>query len=96
MVKDCTVAEQHPATQGHFPGHPVVPGAYLVALIEECLREDIPGARLTSLRKIKFLKPLTPGTKAVLEYELKADKVQFSIGAGNEKLLEGSALIAVG
>lgn len=95
MVKDCTVAEQHPATQGHFPGHPVVPGAYLIALIEALVREDVPGARLTALRKVKFLKPLTPGEKAQLEYECDAGRMKFVIRAGGEKCIDGSAVLTV-
>jgi len=30
----------HPVYQGHFPGHPVVPGVCLLQLIKECV-EDI-------------------------------------------------------
>ena len=31
---------KHPIYQGHFPGHPVVPGVCLLQLIKECV-EDI-------------------------------------------------------
>ena len=30
----------HPVYQGHFPGHPVVPGVCLLQLIKECVRHS--------------------------------------------------------
>ncbi len=95
MVKDCTVAEQHPSTRGHFPGQPLVPGAYLVARIEELILEDLSGYRLASLRKVKFLKPLLPGVSARLSYSIDDDKVRFSISDEAGKVLEGSGSLVL-
>lgn len=93
IVKDCTVAEQHPCTRGHFPGQPVVPGAYLLARVEQLILEDAPARRLVSLRKVKFLKPLVPGVRAQLSYSLDDDgKVRFSIIEGGDRIMEGSGL----
>lgn len=94
IIKDCTVAEQHPSTQGHFPGHPIVPGAYLAAVVEQLILEDRPTMRVASLRKIKFLKPLAPGVKAQLKYQyIDEHKIKFSISAGADRILEGSVLL---
>ena len=30
----------HPVYQGHFPGHPVVPGVCLLQLIKECVEDS--------------------------------------------------------
>lgn len=95
IVKDCTVAEQHPSTRGHFPGQPLVPGAFLLARIEQLVLEDLANARLASLRKVKFLNPLLPGEPAQLEYRINAGKIQFAISSGSDKILEGSALLEI-
>lgn len=54
----------HPVFAGHFPGHPIVPGACLVQIAEELLADHL-GIRLhfTDLRNLKFRKPVTPDTE---------------------------------
>ena len=51
----------HPVYQGHFPGHPVVPGVCLLQLIKECV-EDIRQQKLqvTQVSSCKFLSAITP------------------------------------
>ena len=44
--------------EGHFPGNPIVPGAYLLALAEACLSDA--GWRIASVRRVKFRAPLRP------------------------------------
>ena len=48
----------NPCFDGHFPGDPIVPGAYLLALAERRLAAS--GWRITGARRIKFLSPLRP------------------------------------
>lgn len=57
-----TVAPDHPALAGHFPGMPVVPG---VVLLDEALHAigaalgvDLSACRIAS---VKFLSPVLPG-----------------------------------
>ncbi len=47
-----------PCFDGHFPGNPIVPAAYLLALAESRLAAS--GWRMTGARRIKFLSPLRP------------------------------------
>ena len=51
----------HPVYQGHFPGHPVVPGVCLLQLIKECV-EDIRQQKLqvTQVSSCKFLSAIKP------------------------------------
>ena len=51
----------HPVYQGHFPGHPVVPGVCLLQLIKECV-ENIRQQKLqvTQVSSCKFLSAINP------------------------------------
>lgn len=51
----------HPVYQGHFPGHPVVPGVCLLQLIKECI-EDIRQQKLqiAQVSSCKFLSAINP------------------------------------
>ena len=51
----------HPVYQGHFPGHPVVPGVCLLQLIKECV-EDIRQQKLqiAQVSSCKFLSAINP------------------------------------
>ncbi len=57
----------HPIFAGHFPGHPIVPGACLVQIAEE-LAEIIYGypIRFTAIRDLKFRQPITPDQEVTI------------------------------
>lgn len=52
---------RHPVLQGHFPGNPVMPGAWLIRSIHETI-EKITGEKLImkEARQVKFLEPVLP------------------------------------
>ena len=51
----------HPIFSGHFPEHPIVPGACLVQIAEElaALTYNHP-IRFVAIRDLKFRQPITP------------------------------------
>lgn len=51
----------HPIFSGHFPEHPIVPGACIVQIAEElaALTYGHP-IRFTAIRDLKFRQPITP------------------------------------
>jgi len=59
----------HPASRGHFPGNPVIPGAVILSetlqAIEASLGAGLAPFRITSA---KFLHPARPGSRLVIEY----------------------------
>jgi len=72
----------HPIFAGHFPGHPIVPGACLVQVAEELLSAHLgQKIRFTSVRNLKFRQPVTPDQEVTLTLMLKEPTLnsQFSI-----------------
>ena len=74
-----TLPTEHPVYAGHFPGHPLVPGALLIAWIASALQRE--RVAVGSIDTCKFLLPVVPGSngnihvaqsgrKAVAEFEV--------------------------
>jgi len=64
-----SVAADHPAYAGHFPGHPILPG---VVLLDEALHAlaALLGLEAASgqIKSAKFLSPVSPGEALRLDY----------------------------
>ena len=57
----------HPVFAGHFPGHPVVPGACLLQIAEELASLQAGRTvRFTALRNLKFRLPVTPDKQVTI------------------------------
>jgi 3-hydroxyacyl-[acyl-carrier-protein] dehydratase len=65
------IAPDHPAFAGHFPGHPIVPGALLLDEAVLCLAraEGLPPG-LVDVSVAKFQRPVQPGDALSLHYRL--------------------------
>ncbi len=61
LAEDSFPAEL-PVLAGHFPGAPLVPGVYLLALLERRM-----GVSATGINRAKFLQPVLPGEHLVVE-----------------------------
>lgn len=94
MLSEFTVSATAPCVQGHFPGEPIVPGAWLLGHIERRLREERPEAQLQRFNKVKFLAPLRPGEAATLRLDDSAwPRVKVCISGPQGDVLQASALM---
>ena len=64
MSESFMVAADAPYVQGHFPGMPVVPGAWLLSKVHAELLARYPDCRVDGVKKVKFLAPLLPDQPA--------------------------------
>ncbi len=77
-LKNVTMNEPH--FQGHFPGHPIMPGVLIIealaqtsaALVVETLGKEVEGKLVyfTSIEQAKFRKPVSPGDCLKLHVEI--------------------------
>lgn len=87
-----TIAHDHPALAGHFPGHPVVPGVLVLDEVIETLRIRY-GQTLvvTELPAVKLLSPLKPEESLNIMIEPEdAQTATFTCRAGGRVIASGS------
>ena len=85
-----TVAHDHPALPGHFPGNPVVPGVLLLEQVVSLL-ESLHGPRpALRLPQVKFLQPLLPGQQARVELTSRTP------GSWRFRIVRGDTVLATG
>lgn len=86
-----TFAADHPSAAGHFPGHPVIPGAVLLDEVVRVLQKHLGNEQATlEVRTAKFLHPVLPGerisiiieTVAQSEYKFQCKLQQKTAVAG--------------
>jgi 3-hydroxymyristoyl/3-hydroxydecanoyl-(acyl carrier protein) dehydratase len=81
-----SIPSTHPALPGHFPGHPVVPGALLLdhvlTGVSAALKRPV-----TVLQKVKFVVPLLPDESVTVACESTGDQLMFSVQTWRDGIL---------
>jgi len=87
LARTHSVAADHPMLAGHFPGHPIVPGAWLLAWVVAAAADRRP---VCGVKRVKFLRPLAP--EQVFECALREsdDTMRFTVTSGGEVIASGS------
>jgi 3-hydroxymyristoyl/3-hydroxydecanoyl-(acyl carrier protein) dehydratase len=80
----CTPLD-HPCYDGHFPGHPILPGVVLLELVVERIGRGAPRA----IPALKFQRSLSPGQGFTLRWADAGARVRFRCHAGVEPVAEG-------
>jgi 3-hydroxyacyl-[acyl-carrier-protein] dehydratase len=90
-----SVAADHPALPGHFPGRPIVPGVVILDLLVEEWRRRRPDAPVRGLRKMKFVAMLAPDQEFSVGWgEIRDGKVTFTVESGGKSLAAGQFVLA--
>jgi len=101
------VGGDHPMLTGHFPGHPIVPGAWLLAWVVATatrrLAADCDTRAVVGVKRVKFLRPLAPdqtfecvlkfGARSVGTETKSHDSMRFTVSSGATLIAEGSLLL---
>jgi 3-hydroxyacyl-[acyl-carrier-protein] dehydratase len=78
----------HPVFQGHFPGHPIVPGVLLLGWAQAAIEAQL-GQTVRALAEAKFHSPATPADELELDFEVNASAVRFEIRSAGRKIASG-------
>jgi 3-hydroxyacyl-[acyl-carrier-protein] dehydratase len=81
-------AADHPVFQGHFPGHPIVPGVLLLGWTQAAIEGHL-GQIVQGLAEAKFHSPATPADELQLDFEVGASAVRFEIRSAARKIASG-------
>jgi 3-hydroxyacyl-[acyl-carrier-protein] dehydratase len=90
-----TIAPDHPALAGHFPGTPIVPGVVLLDQVLVAIQSAsgvTPGS--CRIASAKFFHPVGPGVTLTIGHETLANgAIAFDVMDGPRKVAGGSVLI---
>jgi 3-hydroxyacyl-[acyl-carrier-protein] dehydratase len=88
------IPADHPCLPGHFPGHPLVPGALLLDAVVHAIEAALPGQRVAGFATVKFLAAVLPGHEVETRCVAPADgRVAFTCLRDGAVALRGTALL---
>ena len=91
-----SVAADHPAFEGHFPGHPIVPAVVLVAEAMAAVEASTgKGPQQWALANAKFLQAVMPGSELEIAQQAHdSGSVRFEIRSSEGVVASGQLVPA--
>lgn len=86
-------AKDHPVFEGHFPGHPVIPAALILAETVEAASMAWPHRRVLGVASAKFFAPLGPETDVELCFLETARGLGFVIKHASITFAKGTLIL---
>jgi len=86
QVQDVLLPGDHPSAAGHFPGHPIIPGALL---LDALVAAAAPGRADVTIASAKFLTPVSHGTALQLRWQEAGAKIRFECRADEALVMSG-------
>ena len=85
--KDCEIFK------GHFPGHPIVPGACMLQIVKEVLEEAMHASlRLKKADHLKFISMIDPGNTLAVQLDIAYKIVEEGDVSVTAKLMSGEVV----
>ncbi len=91
VIAFASVAADHPALPGHFPGKAIVPGVVLLTEVWRAVRENFVGdlgdessghIRLIGMPALKFHAPVAPGDCLRIRLVRAGESIRFTVHRG--------------
>ena len=85
------IAADHPATAGHFPGRPILPGALLLDLVIRAARAaGVPLSADLSAPVVKFHATVLPGQQVRLHFVARGSSIGFEGFVHTTRVVSGT------
>lgn len=96
----CVVHADHPMLAGHFPGHPIVPGAWLLAWVVDGASRWFTASgearEVAGVKRVKFLRPLAPDQTFECVFKAGVDTMRFTLTSDGVVIADGSLQLRAG
>lgn len=99
-MPEFTIASDHPALPGHFPGRPIVPGVVILDHVLAAIESAYGPLGALRLPQVKFLRPLLPGQgahialEAVAQADADTPRWRFRVESAGTTLASGEVVSA--
>lgn len=92
-VLPLSIAADHPAYAGHFPGRPILPGVVLLDAALHAMTDGMPGS--AHLKSAKFHSPVQPGEALTLHTTASPTAgYRFEIRCADRSVASGAVVLS--